>query len=156
MIIRLKTPEIMIGAYVANMRVIQNYKQNYDQGPHTIKNLWSYHIEGALGEMAVAKHLNLYWSGNIGDREAPDVGPYQVKCNTSRTHDDLILRKTDKKGIYIGVLCFTPEFEICGWIDSADAKIDTYWRAPVKERPAWFFPRDLLNPMDTLPELPWP
>jgi hypothetical protein len=121
---------------------------------------WSSNIEGAAGEMAVAKHLGLFWSGAVGEINADDVGGYQVKTNTSRKWDDLILRKRNKPDrVYISVLSFVApapgvaRFVITGWINGVDAIQEKYWREGLPGMPAYFVPRSALHPLDTLPAI---
>ncbi len=84
--------------------------------------------------------------------EAEDVGPYQVKTNTSRRLDDCILRPWNKPNrIYIGVLSFLPGFVITGWIYGADAMQEKYLRDGIPGMTGYFFPRGLLHDIKTLP-----
>ena len=155
--------ELMIGANIGLMRCVQSLKEGRGL-PGTrretfggTETTWASNIEGTAGEMAVAKYLDRYWSGNVGDIDADDVGPYQVKTNTSRKWDDLIIRPWNKPDrIYIGVLSFiapkpgTAKFIITGWIWGEDAMTKDYWRENVP-MPGYFFPRKLLHDMSELP-----
>jgi hypothetical protein len=115
-------------------------------------NTWTPNIEGAAGEMAVAKALGLYWQPIIGNHRADDVGPYQVRTNISRRHDDLCLRPHDHDDrVYINVLSFMPEFEVLGWIWAKDGKRELWLRDGTPDRPKCFYvPRTELRPMAEL------
>ncbi len=67
-----------------------------DPGKNT---LWGNHIEGALGEVAVAKFLNKYISGATAFGEV-DVGEYYEVRTVSSDFHKLFLKKTDKKDKY--------------------------------------------------------
>lgn len=118
---------------------------------------WTLHVEGAAGELAVARYFGVPWPGLVGCPQAPDVrinGRWcQVKTNKSRRWTDLIVKQDDPDGFnYIGVLSFLPEFVITGWLPAAEIKQTRFWRDPTGGRPAYFVPRDLLRPIDELPK----
>lgn len=156
--------EMLIAANIGCMRNVQSLKMGrgrIDSPTNQFGGMdyaWSTNIEGAAGEMAVAKHLGLFWSGAVGDISASDVGGYQVKTNTSRKWDDLILRKWNRPDrIYISVLSFiapapgAARFVITGWINGIDAIQERYWREGLPGMPAYFVPRSVLHALDTLP-----
>jgi hypothetical protein len=156
--------EMLIAANIGCMRNVQSLKlgrTRTDALTHPFGGMdyaWSSNIEGAAGEMAVAKHLGLFWSGNVGDLGSDDVAGYQVKTNTSRKWDDLILRKRNRPDrVYISVLSFiapapgVAKFIITGWINGVDAMQEKYWREGLPGMPAFFVPRSVLQPLDTLP-----
>src|SRR5262245_51186961 len=107
--IRLTWPEVSLAAHVGCMRNIMCLRQGRTPSAgQGLDDLWSANIEGAGAELAVAKHLGLFWAGNVGDYDAPDVGPYQVRCNKTRRTETMTLRPADKDhDIYISVLSFT-------------------------------------------------
>src|SRR5215510_5846982 len=84
--------EIMIAAYVGSARntyaVLHKWRSRAGM---SLEQNWTAHIEGAAGELAVAKALGLYWRPNVGVLDADDVGPYQVRTNISRRYTDLCL-----------------------------------------------------------------
>lgn len=113
---------------------------------------WDLHVEGACGEMAVAKHLGLFWNGSINTfRSGNDVGAWQVRTR-SRADYDLVVRPNDKpENIFILVIGIAPVFDIIGWISGSDARRDE-WKQTYGGRPeAWFVPQKNMNPMNTLP-----
>jgi hypothetical protein len=157
--VKLSQTELMIAAYVGSARNVQSLTRDWKPGAGAgVLNTWTLNIEGAGGEMAAAKALNIYWLPVIGDPDANDVGPYQVRTNISRQYDDLCLRPRDRPGrIFIGVLSFCPEFEICGWILGQDGKREEWLRDGTPGRPpCYYVPRSALAPMETLPPSPSP
>jgi hypothetical protein len=153
--ITLTWPEIELGAKVGTMRLVHRRKTamgNASRRPE--HNAWTGEIEGAQAELAVAKHLGVFWSGTVGEPGAPsDVSCYQVRCNSSRKYEDTVLRPTDKPNrVYISVLSYMPHFGIIGWLWGADGMCAEYEHPGEEGRPpCWFVPRDKLQPFSTLP-----
>lgn len=108
---------------------------------------WSLHIEGACGEMAVAKWRGIFWSGNVGNLQADDVGRAQVR--TRSRHDyELIIHKDDRDDrAFILVTGLAPQFVLRGWIYGHAGKNPEWWRDPAGGRPAFFVPQSALRPM---------
>jgi hypothetical protein len=78
---------------------------------------WKDHCIGVLGEMAVAKHLNLYWSAPIDNYKGADIGDkIEVKTRKFRNYD-MICRKDDKISFYY-VLAICGD----GWISTLESK----------------------------------
>jgi len=77
------------------------------------------HIEGAAAEMAVAKRLNLFWSGlPLENWTKPDVGfEFEVKLRTNWEQDkDMGLKGTDPDDkTYVLVHGKIPSFWLIGW-----------------------------------------
>lgn len=153
--ITLTWAELLLAADVGVMRNVQSMKLG--RTPlFRAEDSWTSNIEGAAGEMAVAKARDRFWSGAIGNITADDVGPYQVKTNATRKWDDLMLpeRQAKPDKIYISVLSFAPRFIITGWIKGSDAMQKQFRRAgPPFASPLFLVPRLVLNDMSTLPEL---
>jgi len=155
-VVRLTQSELMLAAYVGSGRNVQCITRNRTPvAGMGFANTWTPNIEGAAGEMATAKRLGIYYEPIIGNFEADDVGPYQVRTNMSRKYDDTCLRPRDNPDkVYIGVLSFAPDFELIGWIRGADGKRDEWLRPGDPERPPCFYvPRKALLPMEELPSI---
>ncbi|MEY9179688.1 hypothetical protein [Bradyrhizobium sp. USDA 313] len=150
----LTATEMMVASYVGSARNVQSLTRRWlpAAGVGTA-NTWTPNVEGAAGEMAVAKVLGIYWQPIIGNHLADDVGPYQVRTNISRKHDDLCLRPKDRDDrLYISVLSFAPEFVVLGFIKGADGKQQAWLRDGSPERPQCFYvPRTALRDLDELP-----
>jgi hypothetical protein len=154
--VQLSAPELFQCALVGVMRQCLNIKHGRDRRPAygaPTDQSWNLHVEGAAGECAVAKHLGLYWTGNIGDLRADDVGTIQVR--TRRRHDyDLLLHPEDPDDrVFILVTGRAPSFQIHGWIRAVDGKQKGWWKDPAGDRPAYFVPQSALRPMNELMEL---
>ena len=148
--VRLSPAEMMHAAMVGIMRQITNLRDGRQDAHGFNGTGWSEHIEGAAGEMAVAKALGHYWSGNHGRLRADDVGRLQVRTR-SRSDYDLIVHDTDSDDrAFVLVRGKAPEFEVVGWIWGRDAKNPSHWADPAGGRPAYFVPAAELRPLEEL------
>jgi len=112
---------------------------------------WTIHIEGAAGEMAFAKALNLYWAGTVDTfREGGDVGRIQVK--TRSRHDyELLIRQHDRdEDDFVLVTGRSPDFTIRGWMNAAEAKREEWLQVYGGRPPAYFVPTSELNDISSL------
>ena len=132
--------------------VVSEYEKTFNSvGPG---GLWQNHIEGAMGEFAVAKFLGLY-PGAITDKDATDVGDhYEVRTRPLR-YQELFVKKKDKPDkYYILVQGSYGDYTLMGWITGFE----------VFARPEWFHnnsgklsynywvPDEFLNSIETLPK----
>jgi hypothetical protein len=148
MLVQLTHSEMMHAAVVGIMRNIQNLRDNrrprYGAG---VENDWQIHVEGALGEYALAKQLGIFFSGahTFG---STDVGQWQVRTST-RSDGSLILHPTDADDDrFVLVTGINGSYAIRGWIYGHEGKRDEWWRDPTgKGRPAFFVPQSALHPM---------
>ncbi len=136
------------------MRVVQNIKKGRrDKYGAETQSVWHTHINGALGEVAVAKYLGRYWDGMgaLGDLHAADVGGgVQVRW-TGKPNGDLILHPSDADDKpFVLVTGDAPRFTLHGWILGRDGKLETYWRDPAGGRAAFFVPQNKLVPIAEL------
>lgn len=145
MLIKLTYHEIMQAAHCGVMRQVENLKKNrqaaYGAGRH---NDWQLALEGCLGEMAVARHLQCYWSGK-GEFRGFDVGTVQVR--TTRHEDGrLILHPKDNDDHQFWLVTgINGVYRIRGWIYGFDGKKEEFWEDPKKEdRHAFFVPQHKL------------
>ncbi len=112
-------------------------------------------VIGALCEYAVAKGLNLFWSGvRVNPFILPgDVGVLQVRGATDPAYR-LIVHDCDRDdAVFVLVIGDDrrSSFDIIGWIVASDAKrVEWYSDPSGKQRPAYFVPRTALHPIDTL------
>lgn len=137
--------EKMSAAMIGVMRHLDNTEANRDHLWGGDKNMgWQYHIEGAMGECAVAKHLGMFWS--CGVRGDDDVGEYQVRT-TDESWKKLILHPEDEdnKRYYL-VTGLNGTYSIRGWILCRDGKQKQWWQDPTKKnRWAFFVPQSALR-----------
>jgi hypothetical protein len=150
MIVELDIAEQLHAASVGVRRNIQSIRRGalpkWGQGGAA---LWGSHIEGAAGELAVAKATNTYWNGALGDYDADDVGGLQIRT-TPHPNGCLILHPSDPDDRpFILVIGTMPFFRLAGWMMGRDGKDPKWWRAGI-DRPAFFVPQADLRPMEEL------
>jgi len=107
---------------------------------------WTIHIEGAAGEMAVAKLRNRYWNGSVNTfKTGGDVGAVQVRTR-SKAHYDLIVRDDDRNDdAFFLVIGSIPVFDVVGWIKGRDAKRPEWLQTYGERPPAYFVPQSALT-----------
>lgn len=149
--------EIRQAAFVGIMRrtFALERRHNGQHGIRATDDLWAIDIEGACGELAVARYLNLAWTGSWGSSFGRDVGGFvEVKTrlierNPART--DLMLdRQVDDATIAVLVYARSPSYELVGWIHGRDGKRPEYWKDPAGGRPAFFIQPAALKPIEVL------
>jgi len=143
--IRLTLSEMQIAAHVGIQRQLQNLKNNarpaYGAGS---SNDWQLHVEGALGEMALAKHLGIYWDGK-GQMRAPDVGNVDVRTSV-RDSARLIIHESDPDDRFFFLLIGgNGRYRCVGGMYGRDGKRNEFWTDPAGGRPAYFVPQNKLG-----------
>lgn len=148
-LIELDPSEITQGAMIGVMRQVQNIKKlrkpAYGVGR---ENDWQCHIEGALGELALAKFFNCYRAG-VGKFRGGDVGRVEVKTRSSPNYDLIVHPQMDDDLIVWLVTGRNGTYSIRGWIMAGEGKQEKWWRDPSgKKRPAYFVPQSSLHSPD--------
>ena len=142
--------EMAIAACVGAGRQRQALAKGYEN-KHGFRGLgWSEHIEGAAGEMAVAKHFGMYWGGAYNSWKGADLGKnIQVRTRSEPWHE-LIVRDDDSDDdVFVLVTGRAPNFVLHGWILGRDAKTPSWHQSHGNRPPAYFISPDYLKPMDS-------
>lgn len=107
---------------------------------------WGVDIEGAAAELAVAKALGVYWSGQDTPDCDGDIRAGEQVRHTERPNGCLIVHKknADDHKFYL-VTGIMPTMNVVGWIMGRDAKQEQWWRTNVP-KPAYFVPQSALIP----------
>ena len=145
--ITLTSHEMYLAANTGIIRQITNLKNGLKDryGAETQKG-WDIHIEGCGGELAVAKHFNLFWTGNIGNLSLADVGNIQVRTTSWDTGRLIIHPKDKDDDIFILVTGAMPTYTIQGYMTAKEAKQDQWWEDPRRQnRWAYFIPQKSLH-----------
>lgn len=151
-IVELSFANVMQAALVGVMRQVTNVrdKRKHRYGA-TNEETWDMNINGAIGELALAKHLGWYWDGALGNFKADDVGHHQVRATTWENgrllihHED----KDDRKFVLV-TLHDMPCVTLAGWMLGQDAKDPAYWAEPRRGRGCYAVPQEMLRPMEEL------
>jgi hypothetical protein len=137
--------EMYIASQVGTMRYIASRQKNFqDRG---IANDWDGDCNGAIGELAVAKSLRIYWNPTLNSGKKPDVSGYQVRA-TTRKNGCLIIRPNDKlEEVYILATFKFPIVRLCGWMWLSEAKIQKFHRPEDNMGPEayWVHQNDLMH-----------
>jgi hypothetical protein len=111
---------------------------------------WGVHIEGALGEMAAAKSLNIYWDGSVNTFKADDLAGIQVRTRSQESYE-LIVRPSDSdNAAYVLVTGKYGKYDVRGWIRGKDAKREEWLANHGSRPPAYFVPHQALKPIEEL------
>lgn len=107
---------------------------------------------GAIGELAVAKHLDRYWAGI--DYGAVDASVVDVRSVDVEGHR-MMLHPEDRDDLPVVLVLvereLLPVVRLMGWIIGRDGKLREYWQDPTgKDRFAFFVPNSKLHAMSEL------
>lgn len=152
-VVKLSIPELYTAANIGVLRQIESVRKGLpDKHGFDGMNGWSVHIDGAAGEIAVAKCLGTYWGGSCNTfKTEGDVGKLEVRTR-SKDYYDLIVRDDDRDdSIFVLVIHPTGrEYTVVGWITGRDAK-QNKWRKDYGGRPpAYFVPQSELRDISEL------
>lgn len=114
---------------------------------------WHVHVEGALGEMVVAKHLGEYYPCTVDTyKDGADVGSrLQVRTRGVDTYDLLVRRNDRVSDYFVLVTGRPPIYTIRGWLLGADAKRKEWLASYGNREPAYFVPQSELRDVADLP-----
>ena len=149
----LTSSEMEMAAHIGFLRNIASLQSGGEPAAGFEGPGWAIHIEGACGELAVAKYLNRYWPGHINTfNRLPDILPDIEVRTRSREDYQLIVRPKDVNlRKFVHVTGEAPNFLIWGWMYGEDAKAHADWQANHGGRPtAWFVPTDQLWSMSEI------
>ena len=153
--VTLSPVEMTLAANVAVLRQVTNLRDGRRDAHGAGEGGWQCHIEGALGELAVAKFLNVFWSGSLGNLGADDVGVLQVRA-AARDDSRLIVHAGDPDDrAFVLVVGRAPQLTLVGWMLGSTAKQTRWIDDPVRRRgcaprPAFFVPQTELHPVSEL------
>lgn len=144
--VTLSWSEAAMAIEVGCMRQVASLKAGRQDAHGMDKEGWSEHIEGACGELALAKHLGVYWDGAVDTFGREDLpGGIQVKTR-SQHHYDLLVRlgdRDDHRFVLVTGRC--PNYTVRGWILGRDAKRPEYLKDYANRAPAYFVPKEKLH-----------
>jgi len=150
-LVTLTWAEVLLGSTVGCMRHISALKAGKHDAHGAEAGGWNYHINGACGEIAVAKHLKCFWGGTINTWKDADLGVRLQIRTRSKDYYELIVRKNDSsEDHFVLVTGNAPEYVVRGWIVGEDAKKDMWIQEYANREAAYFVPQRFLNPMETI------
>lgn len=159
MLVKLTYSEILLGIHIAGQMQVQNWMQGRQARYGAVKDFGGalgIAATGVLGEMAVAKALDLFWMGNVGQHGITDVGGdngVDVRTRTQLNHNLILHQADDDNKIFVGAIVHDPtEVRLIGWCYGHEGKRPEHWQT-FTGRPCYFVPNDKLNPVEGLKDL---
>lgn len=162
-VIELTPAEVMVGSMLATSRQISAFKRGARAYNGADPYNWNATIIGVLGEMAAAKHFDIWNFPETTYGQDRDLRGLQVR-STDNPKNSLIIHdarlcggdKTDPDNEnFILVVVEGMRCSVVGWINAGDAKSRAPENGWIKEpRPngkAIFIPQSALRPMETCP-----
>lgn len=149
--ITLTLPEAYSACVTGVMRNLRSLMRNTETriGDAT----WQIHCEGACGEMAVAKALNIHNPLTIDNFTGADLGTSIQVRTRSKHYYDLLVREGDGDDqAFVLVTGGCPEYRVHGWMWGRDAKRGEWLKEYGGHPPAYFVPQSELRPLSELPE----
>lgn len=149
--VRLRDYEVLQAAMTGMLRQVSAIKRKSVSKINGRE--WQAHIEGACGEVAVAKVMGRYWGGGINTyKSGGDIDSTGWEVRTRSSHDyDLIVRDDDDdERIFILVTGHAPDYQVHGWIRAADAKQHQWQKNYGGHGLAYFVPHHALSEMGEL------
>jgi hypothetical protein len=111
---------------------------------------WSEHIEGACGELAVAKILGRYWDGSVNTWKADDLPGLQIRTRSRHDYDLIVRPGDDDQAAWVLVTGRCPEYRVRGWITGSDAKRAEWLRNYGGRPAAYFVPAEQLRGIEEI------
>lgn len=143
--------EMFSAASVGVKRQIEALARNLPDRHGYSGSGWGIHIEGACGEMAVAKALGMYWGGSVNTFKASgDVGKLEVRTRSSDDYELLVRKDDADDATYILVTGTAPRYTVHGWLRGRDAKRSEWLNTHGGREAAYFVPQQALRNMDEL------
>jgi hypothetical protein len=154
--IKLTLPEMLSASNAGTIRqyASDQRKSEYSDGftGEKMTPLTS-HIEGAMGEVCVAKALGIHFPGSVNTYGKADLGDdIGVRTTNKENYGLLIYEKDNPNHFYYLVKGISPNYRVCGWIRGGDAKVDKYLSPHVNDKiTIWRVSESDLNPMTMQP-----
>lgn len=140
--ITLSESEMAVARLIGRMRHQDAAAKGRKDVVADIGNSLDRHINGAAGEMAVAKAIGRYWDADIVRFKGADILPdLQVRWG-SWHNGDLIVRDDDDPGCLYYHVTGSPEGLMCvhGFIDGWAAMCECFRKNPGGYKPAYCVP----------------
>ena len=147
-----QTPAQMLTAmHVAAMWQVQNTKNGakHRYGYDGLDSL-TIAAEACMAEMAVAKWMDRFWCGKVGNGDAGDLTGMEVR-HTTHDGGHLIVHPGDNDlARFVLVTGSMGKYRLRGMIMGRDAKQTRYWKELQAGRPAYCVPQADLAPVERI------
>lgn len=147
--IKMTPSQIVQAGIVGVLRQSQNIqKRRAARYGASDNNDWQLHIEGCLGEMAVAFHFGLFWDGKVGIMTSGDVGKIEVRTRSEPRYSLIVHHTDNDDSRFVLVTGKNGDYCLRGWMFGRVAKDEKWWSDPSGQgRPAYFVPAEELRDM---------
>ena len=139
--------------HASNLGTIRHYESEKagHQKKHKIANSnideLCINIQGAAGEIVVAKARNLYFMPTVNTFKGADIGTnVQVRLRTKHEWQMIIRDDDDPEHIFVHVTGTGPTYCIRGWAYAKDVMKPEYRQNYGNRVESWFVPEEALNP----------
>ena len=136
-----------------NLGVIRMYESHNHGGKHKHgfynSNLdpLCMNVQGAIGEIVVAKARNLYFMPTVNTFKAADIGNnVQVRLRTKHEWQMIVRDDDDPDHIFVHVTGSGPVYCIRGWAYGKDVMKPEYRQNHGNRIESWFVPEEALKP----------
>lgn len=161
--VKLDWAERLMAIVVGGERTIQDEAMHL-KGAHGVDETCpECDLTGAIGEIALAKHFGVFWSGTVGQLNLPDVGDVQVRATTNANGNLFIAKAVKPNGkpgdnpnhrFYFAVVRRAGYVDLHGWILGREAQVPEFWKDPSDpscrprlRSPSYVVPRGRLHDM---------
>jgi hypothetical protein len=149
-IVKLTWHEAAMASHVGWMRQLAAVKAGKQDRHGYDGEGWSEHIEGACGEMAVAKLLGIFWDGSVNTWKASDLPGLQIRTRSRHDYDLIVRPSDDSDSRWVLVTGRCPEYRVHGWISGASAKRPEFLKTYGGRPAAYFVPASKLRRMNEM------
>ena len=143
--------EAAMAAEIGTMRQLASIRRDRRDAHGFCGEGWSEHIEGACGELALAKYLNIHWDGSVDAFLAADLPFLQVRTRSRHDYDLIVRERDGDDETFVLLTGRCPHYRVRGWIAGHDAKRPEWLAEHGGRPPAYFVPADALAAIETLP-----
>jgi|SRR5215831_1237234 len=143
--------QVFLGAQAGLMRQILAKRDGRPEVHGAVPQSWEANVVGAIGEVALAQHLGLYWhpvQALDRGRDRPDVGPFEVRTTTANP-GHLLLYPSDPDDRLFYFVRFgeaTREgqtLEVVGSVLAGEGKAKGEWRPGFRGCPCFWIPAEV-------------
>lgn len=141
--------EMALTEYVARQRLAAGVNAGADRAKYGFDgDPLQGHIQGCRGECAVAKALNVYWTGaGVDYAHEEDVGRLQVR--TTHHRNGCLLHRPNEGHLedpWALVIGEADTYHLAGWLYGHECRREEWLRAPAGRPAAYFVPQAALTP----------
>lgn len=144
--------EVAMASEIGRLRQLESLKAGRIDRHGFSGSGWNVHIEGACGELAAAKYLDMHWDGSIDTFKEPDLPLIQVRTRSRHDYELLVRPEDDDAAIWLLVTGNCPSYWLRGWAMGQECKREEWLREHGQRPRAHFVPTSALRPIRHLKE----